>query len=92
MKLHTFSQANLEAQIETIQTNGRLLAHQVKGVYAINLYQLHDYYVETYFHLLTLSFQWVNCFDSTAKELLPYLKKIKLPAPLLIYSCSMLCL
>lgn len=81
MKLQAFSTATLDAQIKNILTNGHFVAYQINGVYAVNLFQLNDFYVETYFHLPTLNFQWVNCFDCNGKQLLPYLQKIKIKLP-----------
>lgn len=76
MKLKFFMSASLQEQKQEIKMNGSFVEHRVKGVYAIHLFQLHDYYVETYYHLHELRLDRVNCFDCDAKELTPYLKKI----------------
>lgn len=78
MILSAFSDAPIEEQVKEICREGKFVTHLVKGVYAITLFQLHDYYVELYFHLPKLRVEQVNCFDCTAKQLLPYFKKGKL--------------
>ena len=77
MILSTFSEVQINEQVTEISRNGKFVTHLFKGVYAITLFQFHDYYVELYFHLPKLRIEQVNCFDCNDKHLLPYLKKFK---------------
>ena len=60
-----------------LSTNGVFLDHKIKGVYLVKLFQFHNYYVETYYHIEKNRIDSVLAFSDTNK-LTSYLKKIKI--------------
>ena len=60
-----------------IFSNGIFLDYIIKGVYIVKLFQMKNYYVETYYHIEKNRFESIISFNDTNK-LSPYLKKIKL--------------
>jgi len=58
-------------------SKGTFLDFIIKGVYMVKLFQMKNYYIETYYHIEKNRFDSINTFDDTNK-LTPYLKKIKL--------------
>lgn len=78
MILSDFSETPIEEQVKEINREGKFVTYFIIGVYAVTLFQLHDYYVELYYHIPKLRVEQINCFDCTDKKLLPYLKKGKL--------------
>ena len=65
-------------------SKGTFLDFIIKGVYMVKLFQMKNYYIETYYHIEKNRFDSIITFDDTDK-LTPYLKKIKLdiyPSPL----------
>ena len=65
-------------------SKGTFLDFIIKGVYMVKLFQMKNYYIETYYHIEKNRFDSIITFDDTDK-LTPYLKKIKLdiyPPPL----------
>ena len=77
MKQIDFLVLSLEQQLEELFSNGIYLDFIIKGVYMVKLFQIKDYYIETYYHIEKNRFDRINSFDDTDK-LIPYLKKIKL--------------
>ena len=58
-------------------SKGTFLDFIIKGVYMVKLFQMKNYYIETYYHIEKNRFDSIITFDDTDK-LTPYLKKIKL--------------
>jgi hypothetical protein len=58
-------------------SKGTFLDFIIKGVYIVKLFQMKNYYIETYYHIEKNRFDSIITFDDTDK-LTPYLKKIKL--------------
>ena len=57
-------------------SKGTFLDFIIKGVYMVKLFQMKNYYIETYYHIEKNRFDSIITFDDTDK-LTPYLKKIK---------------
>lgn len=60
-----------------IFSNGVYIGYILKGVYMEKVFQMQNYYVETYYHIEKNRFDSIVPFNDT-DQLTPYLKKIKL--------------
>ena len=77
MKQSDFLELSNSLRLIEILSNGIFLDYIIKGVYIVKLFQMKNYYVETYYHIEKNRFDSIISFNDTNK-LSPYLKKIKL--------------
>ena len=80
MKQSDFLELSNSLRLIEILSNGIFLDYIIKGVYIVKLFQMKNYYVETYYHIEKNRFDSIISFNDTNK-LSPYLKKIKLDIP-----------
>lgn len=78
MTIFNFNQLSPLEQVASIKADGVLLAFRLKTIYLVRLYQINQFYVETYFHIEDETMDSMHGFTDT-ERLSPYLKKIKLP-------------
>ena len=77
MEQSDFLELSNSLRLIEILSNGIFLDYIIKGVYIVKLFQMKNYYVETYYHIEKNRFDSIISFNDTNK-LSPYLKKIKL--------------
>ena len=65
-----------ECKLIELLSNGVYLKFILKGIYIVKLFQMKNYYVETYYHIEKNRFDSIITFVDTDK-LSPYLKKTK---------------
>ncbi len=76
MEQSDFLELSNSLRLIEILSNGIFLDYIIKGVYIVKLFQMKNYYVETYYHIEKNRFDSIISFNDTNK-LSPYLKKIK---------------
>ena len=76
MYLKEFNNLEQPLQFITILEEGSFLCYRIVGVYLVKLFQVADFYVETYNHIEHDRMDSIRSFTDT-DELMPYLKKIK---------------
>ena len=72
-----FMELSKDQQLVELLSKGTFVAYIIKGVYMVKLFQMRNYYVNTYYHIEKNRFDSVITFDDTDK-LTPFLKKNKL--------------
>ena len=77
MNVFSFNKLDDLDQLVTLLDKGVFLAYRIKGVYLVKLYQINDFYVETYCHIEHNRVDSMRSFSCT-EQLAPYLKNIKL--------------
>ena len=77
MEQSDFLELSNSLRLIEILSNGIFLDYIIKGVYIVKLFQMKNYYVETYYHIEKNRFDSIISFNDTNK-LSPYLKKINL--------------
>ena len=77
MNQNKFSELSQDLQLVELFSKGIYIEYIIKGVYLVKLFQIKDYYIETFYHIEKNRFDSVITFDDPDK-LTPFLKKNKL--------------
>ncbi len=77
MNYSTFNQMPALFQLGELSKQGVFLGYRIVGIYLVSLYQAHNFYVETFYHIEKHRIDEVISFENT-DLLIPYLKKIKI--------------
>lgn len=77
MYLQEFNNLEQPLQFVTLLEEGTFLCYRIVGVYMVKLFQVGDFYVETYQHIEHDRMDCMRNFTDP-DELLPYWKKIKI--------------
>ena len=83
MEQSDFLELSKAQQLNEIVSKGIYLEYIIKGDYMVKLFQMENFYVNTYYHIEKNRFDSIISFDDT-NILKPYLNKIKLdiyPSP-----------
>jgi hypothetical protein len=77
MDMREFDTMEGTEKVELLCHDAVLLAVRREGCFAISLFQVEHFYVETYFHRSQFCIRLIRCFENTA-ELAPYLDMMKI--------------
>ena len=77
MNLYDYLKLNFDEQAIEWSGSGKFLVSRFDGIYAVNLYALHGFYVESYYNTHTNSIDRLRSFRSTS-QLEPYLHSISI--------------
>lgn len=77
MTLCQYQELSFDERADEWSNNGHFLASRVEGIYAVNLYALHDFHVEAYYNTHTNRIEQLWPLRSAA-ELEPYLIEISI--------------
>jgi hypothetical protein len=72
-----FVELSQNLQLVELFSNAIYLDYIIQGVYMVKLFQIENFYVNTYYHIEKNRFDSIIAFDDTDK-LTPFLKKKKL--------------
>jgi hypothetical protein len=80
MEQSDFLELSKAQQLNEIVSKGIYLEYIIKGDYMVKLFQMENFYVNTYYHIEKNRFDSIISFDDTDK-LTPFFKKNKLEIP-----------
>ena len=72
-----FVELSQKLQLVELFSNGIYLDYIIQGVYMVKLFQMKNFYINTYYHIEKNRFDSIIAFDDTDK-LTPFFKKNKL--------------